>query len=226
MFSKKLCFSKCLLLWVLFAGCIFGISCQNVSFDQPINECLAKFNMSDERDIDYFQKFGKFLKGKEHEKCVFGCIFNTSEVLNSKSDFNETNLKDFVTHLVEKSDGKIDVNVVELFDLLSDKCLSSSHLSSTCETALSFMTCYQDVLTTYHMYSYIRNSDNTTEASLNETYSENKAAALHYCKRISDTPASHTSSFKSPWVISISVVVLVVILVVLCLVFYVRKCKE
>lgn len=173
----KMIFKFC----VFFAFCIYKISCETVSMDEAVKRCLPKYNMNNTHyNLPYFLKYGVFAPEDEDKKCVFHCVLEAIDILDSNFVVDRQKTMDFSKRQFPKTNS---TRAAESLDLIFEKCLPPKNTSSPCDTVYSIATCAMDIVRISGDWLSPL-SGHVELQSIKEAYSKNAVPVVNFCKRL------------------------------------------
>lgn len=121
---------------------ICSVHSEPLSYPKALTQCANLYNQGQDfsNDLNYFLEQGRFPAGKENLKCIFQCIANATEIVDS----NFIPTADRLKGLVERNK---EIPSLKLFaiDAVVKNCIPPKDRSSPCIIAYDFVKCVTDV---------------------------------------------------------------------------------
>lgn len=176
-----------LTLFLFFTICIYKISCEPVTFSVADQKCSPLFNLSSySPEVNYFWKNGEFPPGKENLNCYFECVFKAVDIVDSNFMPTKNKLNELVEREKKEHSNAIFGEFIAT-DIVLEKCLPPKDMSSPCNIATNFISCFVDIRNIVNLSEFISKYGVNTDlrsADLKSIYSRNIIMSQNYCQRL------------------------------------------
>lgn len=174
---------------VIFAICIYKISCELVTFQKANEMCLESFNFT-RGEFHNWNVGGLIPRRNETFKCFFECLYKTADVVDSNSVPNKEKMNEMADRARNMSKSNIGIEILAS-DIVWEKCMPTKDTSNSCDINYNFAVCAKLV----HKIIIIGYSE---EAKKNKTlletdlrlldlksiYFKTLAPSINVCKRL------------------------------------------